>query len=76
MGRLDALEFAVFTALAFIMACGFVALSFVWDRKARRKWHRWRHGLCPGCGYDARMRDDRCPECGRPVRWRDEPFGD
>jgi len=58
--------------LAMIMLSAGMAVWLACELRTRRKWDRWRKGLCPGCGYDLRMQNDRCPECGRPVRWLDE----
>ena len=50
-----------------VLATGVLPILYLrrLGRLVRR--YRYRHGLCPGCGYDVRATPDRCPECGEAI---------
>lgn len=51
----------VWTPLSLLLAYPLLRLY----RSVFRRWWRFEHGRCPGCGYDLRGNTSgRCPECG------------
>ena len=52
---------------AVILAMGFGAVWYWWDRPQEIARHRRAKGLCPRCGYNLNRNPGRvCPECGNP----------